>query len=79
MFERGFSVADVKSVLESGRAIEEYPEDHPLPSRLVLGFVGRRPMHVVAANDEEANETIIITAYEPSSEEWDEGFTKRRA
>lgn len=42
MFQRGISKDDVRSVLESGRLIEEYPDDHPYPSRLAL--VGVAPV-----------------------------------
>lgn len=47
MFERGLSVSDVRQALESGVIIEDYPEDLPYPSRLVLGRVGSRAIHVV--------------------------------
>jgi hypothetical protein len=34
---RNISAAEVRAVLTSGEAIEEYPDDTPYPSRLVLG------------------------------------------
>jgi len=77
MFERGFSVDDVRAVLTTGEAIEEYPDDFPFPSRLVLGFVQERPVHVVAAHSAQ-DETIIITVYEPDATEWESGFKKRK-
>jgi hypothetical protein len=77
MFERGISSEDVRHVLETGSTIESYPEDSPYPSRLVLGFVGQRPLHVVVADDEKAGQAIVITAYEPESGSWDETFRKR--
>ena len=40
---------NVQAVLESGEAIAEYPDDTPYASRLVLGWAGPRPLHVVAA------------------------------
>jgi len=46
--------------------IEEYPDDTPYPSRLILGWNGTKPLHVVIADNNEDKETIIITAYEPN-------------
>ncbi len=42
MFERKISPADVRAILESGETIEEYLDDIPYPSRLVLGWVSGR-------------------------------------
>ena len=47
MFRRGISEEDVRHVLAQGEEIEDYPEDAPYPSRLVLGWRGSRPIHVV--------------------------------
>jgi hypothetical protein len=77
MFERGISSEEVRHVLETGSTIESYPEDSPYPSRLVLGFAGQRPLHVVVADDEKAGQAIVITAYEPEPGSWDETFRKR--
>jgi len=78
MFARGIKTADVEKVLGSGHTIEEYPLDTPYPSRLVLGWVRGRPLHVVAAENREDGETIVITAYEPDAAKWDAGFSRRR-
>ena len=40
MFERQLSVEDVEAVIDSGETIEDYPDDTPYPSRLVLGWRG---------------------------------------
>ena len=79
MVERRISRADIRQVLERGEMIEEYPEDTPYPSRLLLGFCDSRPMHIVVADNTETQETIIITAYEPDPEQWDSTFCRRRA
>ena len=75
---RDISEADVRAVLTTGEAIEEYPDDTPFPSRLVLGWVGSRPLHVVAADDPEEEDTIVITVYEPEPNQWEVGFRRRR-
>lgn len=79
MFEQGIRGPDVEQVIASGEVIKEYPEDKPYPSRLVLGFVGGRPLHVVAADNTADVETIIITVYEPDPRRWDESFHRRIA
>lgn len=71
-------LADVAHVVEAGEIIEEYLDDRPLPSRLLLGFSGTRPIHVVAADHpENPDDTFVITTYEPSLDEWDPTFRKR--
>lgn len=77
MFERKISVADVRRVLESGEVIEAYPDDEPYPSRLVLGWIGARPLHAVVADDLGAEEIIVITVYEPDPTLWENGFRRR--
>jgi hypothetical protein len=69
---------DIRRVLETGEVIEEYPDDTPYPSRLILGWNGTKPLHVVIADNNEDKETIIITAYEPNQNEWEHGFKRRK-
>ena len=78
MFERGITDDDIQNVLESGEIIEEYPHDQPYPSRLVLGWVGSRAVHVVVATGPAKLETIVVTVYEPDPERWLPGFERRR-
>ncbi|HLC40724.1 MAG TPA: DUF4258 domain-containing protein [Methylomirabilota bacterium] len=78
MFQRSVSAADVRRVLETGETIETYPDGTPFPSRLVLGWVGARSLHVVAADDPQAEETIVITVYEPDRSEWEPDFKQRK-
>ncbi len=78
MFERRISEVDVRHVLEAGEAIESYLKDIPYQSRLILGWHGARPIHVVASDNPERAETIVITVYEPDPAEWGPGFKKRR-
>ena len=75
---RDISKAEVRAVLTTGEAIEEYPDDTPFPSRLVLGWVGSRPLLVVAADNPEEEDTIVITVYEPEPDQWEVGFRRRR-
>ncbi|MGH9532738.1 MAG: DUF4258 domain-containing protein [Terriglobales bacterium] len=46
MAERGIREGDVARVIAEGKEIESYPDDQPYPSRLLLGWVQARPLHV---------------------------------
>lgn len=76
MAERGIAESDVASVVFQGKEIESYPQDKPYPSRLLLGWIGPRPIHVVAAAAE--HEIIVITVYEPDPALWQPGFERRK-
>ncbi|MDX9819508.1 MAG: DUF4258 domain-containing protein [Desulfococcus multivorans] len=64
--ERMITTADIRHVLQAGEIIEDYPDDARGHSCLVLGFVDKRPLHVVCAvkNDYLA----VITAYLPNAQ-----------
>jgi len=78
MFERRITRSDVQHVLATGEVIEDYPDDTPYPSRLVLGWCEYRPLHVVVADNAVDRETIVVTVYEPDPHRWDEAFRQRR-
>ena len=78
MAERRFSPEMIKSVIESGTVIKSYPDDTPYPSRLILGFDGQRPVHVVSAYNSENDIEYVITVYEPDALKWSDDFTERR-
>jgi hypothetical protein len=77
MFQRRIRVEDVRGVIVNGETIEDYPDDIPYPSRLILGWRARRPLHVVAAYNNADGETIVITVYEPDPAFWSEDFRRR--
>jgi hypothetical protein len=79
MFERNVSVKKVSQALQSGEMIEDYSPEMPEPSRLVLGFQGKRPFHVVTSENIDRNETTIITVYLPDPRKWTKDFRNRRA
>jgi hypothetical protein len=58
MFERKISETDVLEVLATGKVIENYPTDQPYPSRLKLGFVKNRSLHVVTAEATDEATTV---------------------
>ncbi|MCY0898793.1 MAG: DUF4258 domain-containing protein [Firmicutes bacterium] len=79
IFERNISPAVVEAVIQGGTIIERYPDDTPYPSRLVLGWEGRRPIHVVVADNPAEAQVIVITVYEPDPHRWDATFSRRQS
>ena len=78
MFEREISDEEVLKVIQEGEVIEEYPNDEPYPSMLILGVVNDRPIHVVLAVNEEESMGIVVTAYQPDPSLWRDNFRRRR-
>ncbi|MEO7840552.1 MAG: DUF4258 domain-containing protein [Anaerolineales bacterium] len=78
MFERTISAKNVSQALQSGETIEDYSTEMSEPSRLILGFHGKRPFHVVTSENPETNETTIITVYIPEPDKWSRNFKSRR-
>ena len=77
MFQRSISADEVRQVLSIGEVIEDYQDDTPYPSNLILGWIKGRPIHVVAAYNSEEEEIVVITVYEPDPQQWDQDFRKR--
>lgn len=77
MQERDISRADVKNVIQNGIIIENYPDDFPNPSCLILGHsIQGRILHIVAGCD---NINIyIITAYYPDTEKFEADLKTRK-
>ena len=75
--QRNITYEEIKEVIRNGDIIEEYPDDYPYPSCLILGMTikGRR-IHVVAGIGEDS--LWLITAYEPNPEQWDSEFRIRK-
>ena len=77
MNERGILLRDVMYAVEHGEIIEQYPEDYPFPSCLILGAtVGGRYLHAVVSLDE--GHIFLITAYYPDEEDWEPDMKTRR-
>ena len=79
MRQRKIAADEVKDALLGCKIIEDYPEDRPLHSGLVLGYTkNNRAIHAVVALDEDEKILWIITVYEPTLLEWEEGFQRRK-
>lgn len=76
MLQRGISRVDIVSAIRSGEIIEQYPDDYPFPSCLVLGMIhAGAPLHVVCGVG--LGEAYMITCYTPDPREWDRDFRRR--
>ena len=77
MSERGILLREVMEAISRGEIIEQYPEDYPFPSCLILGFtINGRCIHAVISTDAEL--IYLITAYEPNPEEWESDMKTRK-
>jgi hypothetical protein len=79
MFERKISEKKVRQALETGETLEDYSAEMPEPSRLILGFQGKRPFHVVTSENPASNEITIVTVYIPDPDKWNKDFKSRRS
>ena len=79
MFERGISEKMVLRALELGETIEDYSSEMQEPSRLILGFQGKRPFHMVISEIPKENEVIVITVYTVDPDKWSKDFKSRRS
>lgn len=68
----------LSAINKTGEIIEDYSSEMPEPSRLILGFQGKHPFHVVTSENPMTNELAVITVYIPDPEKWNKDFTSRR-
>lgn len=76
--QRRIKTRDIEQALKTGTIIEEYPDDPRRASCLIFGAVDERPLHVLCGRLY-AEEILIITAYEPDPEEWEDGWKTRKS
>jgi Domain of unknown function (DUF4258) len=75
--DRMITTSEVRQAIQSGKVVEDYPEDPRGHSCLILGLgAENRPIHVVCSPKREF--LAIITAYLPNEEEWEDNFSKRK-
>lgn len=75
--QRNINVDEIIQAIQNGKIIEQYPDDYPNPSCLILGItLNERILHVVCGTD---NENLwIITVYVPNIINWEDDFKTRR-
>lgn len=69
----------VLDAVETYQVVEAYPADKYLPSYLVLAQHASDAFHVLFATDVEGDNVRVVTAYRPSSDEWQADLKTRRA
>ena len=75
--ERGITLDDIIKCVADGEIIEQYQNDKPLPSCLVLGAeLSGKYIHAVVSHDDEF--IYLITAYYPDNRQWNSDFKTRR-
>ena len=75
MFERNISTDELITIISSGEIIEDYPDDEPCPSVLILGFIDAVAYHIVIALCRD--HIRVITVYIPEEDKWIEYRTRR--
>ena len=79
MIERNISARKISKAIQAGVTIEDYSAEMPGPSRLILGFQGKRPLHIVTSENPETKEITIITVYVTDPGKWTKDFKSRRS
>ena len=75
MFERNISTDDLITIISSGEIIEEYHDDEPCPSVLIVGFIETGAYHTVIAVC--TDHIRVITVYILEEDKWIE-YRRRR-
>ena len=69
---------EMGEAMESPELLEEYHDDRPYPSGLLLGFTkAGRPLHIVAAHDEAGHGIVVVTVYHHDPDHW-EDYRRRK-
>lgn len=70
-FDDNLKYEEIYSSVIQGEVIEDYPNDRPYPSCLILGrnFSGQ-PIHSVWAYNPEGQWAVLITVYRPNPDRW---------
>ena len=75
--ERNIQLTEAEFAILNGEIIEEYPDDYPYPSCLILyEDFGHNFIHVVCAQGPEC--LYMISAYRLSSEKWEPDMKTRK-
>jgi hypothetical protein len=78
MDERGITVEDVRTAIDSGEDLENRPDEQPYSARLILGLTATGPLHVAVRDNIADDEIIVETTYRPDPQLWGPDFRTRR-
>jgi hypothetical protein len=78
--ERNIRLLELLENLKEGELLEEYPPNpRPFPSCLICSFnQNNEPIHSVWAFNSNTGFAILITAYYPDPEKWDDFRTRKK-
>lgn len=71
-------IKDIDNLMKSSDIIENYLNNKPYPSFLLLGFSDNKPIHIVIAYSEDDDKIIVVTVYRPNSELWIDNKIRRK-
>ncbi len=75
--ERQVERDDLFNVILNGEIIEQYPNDYPFPSCLILGnSINGAPLHIVCGLGK--NKVWVVTVYIPDFDEWEMDLKTRK-
>lgn len=77
LVERGITVNDIVKCIDNGEIIEQYEDDKPLPSCLILGMTEKN-IHIHTVVSCNGEWLYLITAYYPNSDIWEADNKTRR-
>lgn len=70
-FDDGLTFEEIYLSVIHGEVIEDYPNDKPYPSCLIMGKnFSWEPIHSVWAYNQKNLWTVLITVYRPDPERW---------
>jgi hypothetical protein len=73
------TLEQIYTTVVRGEIIEDYPDDMPYPSCLILGYtLASQPVHSVWAYNAENQFAVLITVYRPDPNLWID-FRERRS
>lgn len=75
--QRKIKAKDIRTAVNNGEIIEQYPDDSPFPSCLIAGHSEKGDCIHVCMSDE-GTSARIITAYYPDTKLWSEDFKTRK-
>ncbi len=75
--ERKIRIRDICNAVNSGEIIENYEDDRPFPSCLILGKSEEKNIHICASIND--NMLYLITAYIPDPNKWEYDLKRRKA
>ncbi len=75
MDQRGITIEELKEIIYHGSIVEEYKDDKPYPSCLIMGRVkGGFPLYAVCALEKKVH---IVTVHWLDPEKWLDPTTRR--